>query len=91
MGAILGQTIGGLIFSLLAGQPLIIIMTTAPIALYIKVPQILTQRQKDKKTKCQKDKKTKCQKDKKDFLTNRRPAAHHHYDNRAHSPLHKGS
>ena len=37
MGAILGQTIGGLIFSLLAGQPLIIIMTTAPIALYIKV------------------------------------------------------
>ena len=38
MGAILGQTIGGLIFSLLAGQPLIIIMTTAPIALYIKVP-----------------------------------------------------
>ena len=41
MGAILGQTIGGLIFSLLAGQPLIIIMTTAPIALYIKVAIIL--------------------------------------------------
>ena len=41
MGAILGQTIGGLIFSLLAGQPLIIIMTTAPIALYIKVATIL--------------------------------------------------
>ena len=43
MGAILGQTIGGLIFSLLAGQPLIIIMTTAPIALYIKVGIILHQ------------------------------------------------
>ena len=41
MGAILGQTIGGLIFSLLAGQPLIIIMTTAPIALYIKVTNIV--------------------------------------------------
>ena len=37
MGAIMGQTIGGIIFSLLAGQPLIIIMTTAPIALYIKI------------------------------------------------------
>jgi len=37
MGAILGQTMGGIIFSLLAGQPLIVIMTTAPIALYIKI------------------------------------------------------
>lgn len=37
MGAILGQTMGGTVFALLAGQPLIIIMTTAPIALYIKI------------------------------------------------------
>ena len=28
---------GGTVFALLAGQPLIIIMTTAPIALYIKI------------------------------------------------------
>ena len=28
---------GGILFSLLAGQPLIVIMTTAPIALYIKI------------------------------------------------------
>ena len=37
MGAIIGQTMGGILFSLLAGQPLIVIMTTAPIALYIKI------------------------------------------------------
>ncbi|XP_054162013.1 solute carrier family 4 member 11-like isoform X2 [Oppia nitens] len=35
--AIIGQTIGGLSFSFLGGQPLVIIMTTAPICLYIKV------------------------------------------------------
>jgi hypothetical protein len=28
---------GGILFSLLAGQPLVVIMTTAPIAIYIKV------------------------------------------------------
>ena len=37
MDAIMGQTMGGMLFSLLAGQPLIVIMTTAPIALYIKI------------------------------------------------------
>ena len=37
MDAIMGQTLGGTLFSLLAGQPLIVIMTTAPIALYIKI------------------------------------------------------
>nr|XP_046909383.1 LOW QUALITY PROTEIN: solute carrier family 4 member 11-like [Dermatophagoides farinae] len=35
--AIIGQTIGGLSFAFLGGQPLVIIMTTAPICLYIKV------------------------------------------------------
>lgn len=34
--AIIGQTIGGLSFAFLGGQPLVIIMTTAPICLYIK-------------------------------------------------------
>ena len=33
----MGQTMGGILFSILAGQPLIVIMTTAPIALYIKI------------------------------------------------------
>lgn len=37
MAAIVGQFIGGILFSLLAGQPLVVIMTTAPIALYIKI------------------------------------------------------
>ena len=37
MDAIMGQTMGGTLFSVLAGQPLIVIMTTAPIALYIKI------------------------------------------------------
>ena len=37
MDAIVGQTIGGTLFSVLAGQPLVVIMTTAPIALYIKI------------------------------------------------------
>ena len=37
MDAIVGQTMGGILFSVLAGQPLIVIMTTAPIALYIKI------------------------------------------------------
>ncbi|XP_076371246.1 solute carrier family 4 member 11-like isoform X2 [Tachypleus tridentatus] len=35
--SIIGQTLGGLLFATLGGQPLVIIMTTAPLALYIKV------------------------------------------------------
>lgn len=34
--AIIGQAIGGLIFALLGGQPIVIIMTTAPLCLYTK-------------------------------------------------------
>lgn len=35
--AIIGQAIGGLTFALFGGQPLVIIMTTAPLCLYTKV------------------------------------------------------
>jgi sodium borate transporter 11 len=35
--ALIGQTIGGFIFAILGGQPLVIIMTTAPLCLYTKV------------------------------------------------------
>ena len=34
---LISQTIGGVFFSLLSGQPLVILMTTAPLSLYIKV------------------------------------------------------
>ncbi|KAI9563404.1 hypothetical protein GHT06_010867 [Daphnia sinensis] len=34
---IMGQTIGGLFFVIFGGQPLLILLTTAPLALYIKV------------------------------------------------------
>lgn len=34
---IVGQTIGGLVFSFFSGQPMVVIMTTAPLSLYIKV------------------------------------------------------
>lgn len=34
--AIIGQTVGGLSFGFFGGQPLVIIMTTAPLCLYIK-------------------------------------------------------
>eukprot|EP00096_Caligus_rogercresseyi_P005654 TRINITY_DN2161_c0_g1_i1.p1 TRINITY_DN2161_c0_g1~~TRINITY_DN2161_c0_g1_i1.p1 ORF type:complete len:802 (+),score=176.49 TRINITY_DN2161_c0_g1_i1:104-2509(+) len=34
---ILGQTIGGLIFVLFCGQPLVVVMTTAPLAIFIKI------------------------------------------------------
>ncbi|XP_032782535.2 sodium bicarbonate transporter-like protein 11 isoform X2 [Daphnia magna] len=34
---IVGQTIGGLFFAFFGGQPLLIMLTTAPLALYIKV------------------------------------------------------
>lgn len=33
---IMGQTIGGLFFVIFGGQPLLILLTTAPLALYIK-------------------------------------------------------
>ena len=33
---IVGQTIGAITFSLVAGQPLVVVMTTAPLALFIK-------------------------------------------------------
>lgn len=35
--ALIGQTIGGLVFALFGGQPLVVIMTTAPLCLYTKV------------------------------------------------------
>ncbi len=36
---IVGQTIGGLFQALLGGQPLLILLTTAPLSLYIKGEQ----------------------------------------------------
>ena len=32
-----GQTFGALIFAVLSGQPLVVVMTTAPLALFIKI------------------------------------------------------
>jgi len=34
---IIGQAIGGLFFALFSGQPLVVIMTTAPLCIYVKV------------------------------------------------------
>jgi sodium borate transporter 11 len=34
--AVASQCLGGIFFSIFAGQPLIVVMTTAPITLYIK-------------------------------------------------------
>ena len=34
---IVGQTIGAIVFTLLSGQPLVVVMTTAPLALFIKI------------------------------------------------------
>ncbi|CAB4069925.1 SLC4A11 [Lepeophtheirus salmonis] len=34
---IVGQTIGGLIFVIFCGQPLVVVMTTAPLAIFIKI------------------------------------------------------
>ncbi|XP_073505449.1 solute carrier family 4 member 11 isoform X6 [Phyllobates terribilis] len=34
---IIGQGIGGVLYSVLSGQPLVVLLTTAPLALYIKV------------------------------------------------------
>ncbi|XP_066488342.1 solute carrier family 4 member 11 [Tiliqua scincoides] len=36
---IVGQCIGGLVYALFAGQPLVVLLTTAPLALYINVIQ----------------------------------------------------
>ena len=33
---IIGQTLGGLFFYLFGGQPLMVLLTTAPLAIYIK-------------------------------------------------------
>ncbi|CAF4366044.1 unnamed protein product, partial [Adineta steineri] len=35
--AIASQCLGGIFFSIFAGQPLIVVMTTAPLTLYVKV------------------------------------------------------
>ncbi|CAK8694686.1 unnamed protein product [Clavelina lepadiformis] len=35
--AVMSQTIGGLAFAIFSGQPMLIILTTAPLALYVKV------------------------------------------------------
>jgi sodium borate transporter 11 len=34
--AIVSQCLGGIFFSIFAGQPLIVVMTTAPLILYVK-------------------------------------------------------
>ena len=34
---IVGQTFGAIIFAIFSGQPLVVVMTTAPLALFIKV------------------------------------------------------
>lgn len=33
---IISQAVGGILFALFGGQPLIVLLTTAPLALYIK-------------------------------------------------------
>jgi len=40
---ILSQTIGGIAFALFGGQPLLIMLTTAPLALYVKVVKMVSQ------------------------------------------------
>ena len=40
---IISQAAGGLIFALFSGQPLVILLTTAPLALYISIIQGETQ------------------------------------------------
>lgn len=40
---IIGQAIGGLFFALFSGQPLIVIMTTAPLCIYVKVIYLIAQ------------------------------------------------
>ncbi|XP_076800727.1 solute carrier family 4 member 11-like isoform X2 [Clavelina lepadiformis] len=40
--AVMSQTIGGLAFAIFSGQPMLIILTTAPLALYVKVIMIVS-------------------------------------------------
>lgn len=40
---IVGQTFGAIVFTLLAGQPLVVVMTTAPLALFIKIIYTIAQ------------------------------------------------
>jgi sodium borate transporter 11 len=40
---IVGQTIGAITFSIIAGQPLVVVMTTAPLALFIKIIYSISQ------------------------------------------------
>jgi len=39
---IITQTLGGLLFAIFCGQPMCILITTAPLALYVKVIQLIT-------------------------------------------------
>uniref|UniRef100_H2YQ28 Bicarbonate transporter-like transmembrane domain-containing protein n=1 Tax=Ciona savignyi TaxID=51511 RepID=H2YQ28_CIOSA len=39
---IVSQTLGGLIFAFMSGQPMLILVTTAPLALYVKVIKIVS-------------------------------------------------
>ncbi|XP_077967625.1 solute carrier family 4 member 11-like isoform X2 [Styela clava] len=39
---IMAQTFGGLVFSLFSGQPLLVLLTTAPLALYVKVIKMVS-------------------------------------------------
>merc|ERR1739838_812759 len=39
---ILSQTIGGLLFAIFSGQPLLVMLTTAPLALYVKVIKLIS-------------------------------------------------
>ncbi|XP_014437791.1 sodium bicarbonate transporter-like protein 11 isoform X2 [Tupaia chinensis] len=38
---IVGQSIGGLVYALFSGQPLVVLLTTAPLALYIQVIHVI--------------------------------------------------
>nr|XP_026692294.1 sodium bicarbonate transporter-like protein 11 isoform X2 [Ciona intestinalis] len=39
---IMSQTVGGLVFALISGQPMLVLLTTAPLALYVKVIKIVS-------------------------------------------------
>ncbi|XP_078490164.1 solute carrier family 4 member 11 isoform X3 [Ciona intestinalis] len=39
---IMSQTVGGLVFALISGQPMLVLLTTAPLALYVKVIMIVS-------------------------------------------------
>ena len=40
---LIGQVLGGLLFSILAGQPLVVVMTTAPLVLFTKIILLVAQ------------------------------------------------